>query len=45
MPQGADIILSDIVDHKHCDSHVPNIVIGSISSYSDEMEARGIDKI
>ncbi|EGU77538.1 hypothetical protein FOXB_11953 [Fusarium oxysporum f. sp. conglutinans Fo5176] len=32
--------LYDIVDHKHCDSHVPYIVIGSISPHNDEMEAR-----
>lgn len=30
----------DIVDHKHCDAHVPDIVIGSLSPYTDEMEHR-----
>lgn len=27
----------DIVDTKHCDDHVPNIVVGSFSRYADEM--------
>ncbi|EWG35899.1 serine/threonine protein kinase [Fusarium verticillioides 7600] len=27
----------DIVDTKHCDDHVPNIVIGSFSRYADEV--------
>lgn len=27
----------DIVDTKHCDDHVPNIVIGSFSRYDDEV--------
>ncbi|KAL9574011.1 hypothetical protein ACKAV7_001787 [Fusarium commune] len=35
----------DIVDHKHCDAHVPDIVIGSISSYNDEMEDRVNDTL
>ncbi|KAI3575843.1 kinase-like domain-containing protein [Fusarium oxysporum f. sp. albedinis] len=26
----------DIVDTKHCDDHVPNIVVGSFSRYADE---------
>ncbi|KAI1044539.1 hypothetical protein LB505_011062 [Fusarium chuoi] len=26
----------DIVDAKHCDEHVPDIVIGSISRWHDE---------
>lgn len=30
-------LLSDIVDTKHCDDHVPSIVVGSFSSYADEM--------
>lgn len=43
--QAADYISSDIVDHKHCDAHVPDIVIGSISSYNDEMEDRVNDTL
>ncbi|KAF5628942.1 serine threonine kinase [Fusarium sp. NRRL 52700] len=35
----------DVVDHKHCDSHVPSIVIGSISTHYDEMEAMVFDKL
>ncbi|KAF5593781.1 serine threonine kinase [Fusarium subglutinans] len=30
----------DIVDHKHWDAHVPDIVIGSLSPYTDEVEHR-----
>ncbi|KAF5964031.1 serine/threonine protein kinase [Fusarium bulbicola] len=33
----ANTLLSDIVDTKHCDDHVPNIVIGSFSRYDDEV--------
>ncbi|PNP85085.1 hypothetical protein FNYG_01610 [Fusarium nygamai] len=35
----------DVVDHKHCDSHVPSIVIGSISPHNDETEATSFEKI
>ncbi|KAF5543011.1 serine threonine kinase [Fusarium mexicanum] len=35
----------DIVDHKHCDAHVPDIVIGSLSPYTDEVEHRVNDTL
>ncbi|KAF5707991.1 serine threonine kinase [Fusarium mundagurra] len=35
----------DIVDHKHCDAHVPDIVIGSLSPYTDEVDHRVNDTL
>ncbi|KAI3575840.1 hypothetical protein IWW34DRAFT_630088 [Fusarium oxysporum f. sp. albedinis] len=33
------IDMYDIIDHKHWDSHVPNIVVGAISAYTDGMDS------